>query len=134
MVIVKLHKLYLFYSIFMAPYYVFISMSIFTFKVSWEISYCEGFYFVETIQMIWCASQLSGFYMVWVSTVKNIQVDYYLCCFNINKLSCFVIFRKGSCTTDLLVLYVDAAQYQSVEEAKLVVSLIALPEICFLLM
>ena len=110
----------MFYCIFMALYYVFISMSVFTFKVYWEIPCGEAFYFVETIQLICSASQVSGFYMIWVSTVKNIQADYRLlatvdCCFNITKLSCYVIFRKGPCTTDLLIPYVDAGYYRSVE-------------------
>ena len=92
----------------MALYYVIISMSIFIFKVCWEIPCGEAFYFAETNQLIRGASQVSGFYMVWVFTVKNIRADCRFCCFNINKLSCYVIFRKGSCTTDLLVPYLDA--------------------------
>ena len=104
-----------FHYIFMALYYAFTSMSIFTFKVCWESPCGEAFYFVETIQLIRGANHVSGFYMVWVSTVKNIRADYRFCCFNINKLSCYVIFRKGSCTTDLLVLYLDAGSYRSVE-------------------
>ena len=108
MAIVKPHKLYMFYGIFMAFCYVFILMSIFTFKVCWEIPCDEAFYFVETIQLTRGANHESGFYMVWVSTVKNIRADYRFCCFNINKLSCYVIFRKGSCTTDLLILYLGA--------------------------
>ena len=58
---------------------------------------------------------MSGFYIVWVSTVMNIRADYRFCCFNINKLSRYLIFRKGSCTMDSLVLYLDAGSYQSVE-------------------
>ena len=54
------------------------------------------------------ASQVSGFCMIWVSTVKIIQADYRFCCSNINKLSCHGAFRKGSCTTDLLVPNLDA--------------------------
>ena len=108
MAIVKPHKLYMFYGIFMALYYVFISMSIFTIKVCWEIPCGEAFYSVETIQLIRGANQVSGFYMVWVSTVMNIRADYRFCCFNINKLSCYLIFRKGSCTMVSLVLYLDA--------------------------
>ena len=108
MAIVKPFKLYMFYGIFMALYCVLFSMSIFTFKVCWEIPCGEAFYFAETIQLIRGASQVSGFWMVWVFTVKNIRVDYRFCCFNINKLSCYVKFRKGFCTTDLLVPYLDA--------------------------
>ena len=91
MAIVKPHKLYMFYGIFMAFCYVFILMSIFTFKVCWEIPCDEAFYFVETIQLTRGANHESGFYMVWVSTVKNIRADYRFCCFNINKLSCHVM-------------------------------------------
>ena len=76
-------------------------MSIRTFEVCWEISCDEVFYFLGTIQLIRGASQVSGFCKVWIFTVKNIRADYRFCCFNINKLSCYVIFRKGSCTTDL---------------------------------
>ena len=72
MVIVKPPKLYTFYDIFMALYYVFLSMSIFIFKVCWEIPCSEDFDLAETIQMILGASQVSGFCMVWVFTVKNI--------------------------------------------------------------
>ena len=36
----------------------------------------------------------------------NIRADYRFCYFNINKLSFYVIFRKGYCTTDLLSLYI----------------------------
>ena len=68
--IVKPHKLY--NGTFMALYYVFISMSIFTFKVCLKIPCGVAFYFVETIQLIRGENQVSGFYMVWVSTVKNI--------------------------------------------------------------
>ena len=96
----------------MALCYVLISMSIFTFKVCWEILCGEAFYFAQTIQLIRSASQVSGFCMVWVFTVKNIRADYRFCCFNNNKLSCYVIFRKGSCTTDLLVPYLDADQWR----------------------
>ena len=106
LVIVKPHKLYK--VIFMALYYVFISMSIFTVKVCLKIPCGVAFYFVETIQLIQGENQVSGFYIVWVSTVKNIRTDYRFCCFNINKLSCYLIFREGSCTTDLMVLYLDA--------------------------
>ena len=56
----------------MALCYVFISMSIFTFKAFWEILCGEAFYFAETIQLIYGASQVRGFCMVWVFTVKNI--------------------------------------------------------------
>ena len=105
----------MFYGIFMALYYVFTSMLIFIFKVCWETPCGEIFYFVEIIQLIRGVNQVNGFCIVWVSTVMNIRADYRFCCFNINKLSCYVIFRKGSCTTDLLVLYLDAGQYRSVE-------------------
>ena len=100
MVIVKPHKLHMFYGIFMTLYYVFISMLIFIFKVCWESLCGETFYFVETIQLICGANQVNGFCIVWVSTVMNIRASYCFCCFNINKLSCSVIFRKGSWTTD----------------------------------
>ena len=30
--------------------------------------------------------------MVWVFNVKNVRADYRFCCFNINELSCYVIF------------------------------------------
>ena len=92
----------------MAPYYDFTSMSIFTFKVCWEIPCGETFYFVETIQLIRSANHVSGFYTVGVSTIKNIRADYLFCCFSINKLSCYVMFRKGSCTTDISILYLNA--------------------------
>ena len=109
MVIVKPHKLYMFYVIFMAFYYVFTWMSIFIFKFCWEIPCGEAFYFVETVQLIRGANQVSGFCMVWVSAVKNIRADYRFCCFNITKRSCYLIFRKSSCTRDyLLILYLDA--------------------------
>ena len=100
MAIVKPLKLHTFYGIFMALYYVLISMSTFTFKVFWEIPCGEVFYFAETIQLIRGANQMAGFCMVWVFTYK---------------LSCFVILRKCSCTTDLLFPYLDAGQYRSVE-------------------
>ena len=61
MAIVKPHKFYMFYSIFMALYYVFISMSIFNFKACWEIPCGEAFYFIESIQLIYGANQVSGF-------------------------------------------------------------------------
>ena len=64
MVKVKPHKLFMFYCIYVALYYILISMSIFTFKVSWEISYDEAFYFVETIPLTRGANQVNGFYMV----------------------------------------------------------------------
>ena len=53
--------------------------------------------------------------MLWVFTVKNIQAVHRFCCFNINKLSCYVIVRKGSCTANLLVPYLDTGWYQLVE-------------------
>ena len=40
-------------------------------------------------------------------------------------------FRKGFCTRNVLVPYLDAVQYRSVEGRKLVVSLILLLEISF---
>ena len=83
-------------------------MLIFIFKVCWETQCGEVFYFVETIQLIRGVNQMNGFYIVWVSTVMNIREDYRFCCFNISKLSRYVRFRKGSCTTGLLVLYLDA--------------------------
>ena len=49
MVMVKPFKLYMFYGIFMALYYVFISMSISTFEVYWEIPCVEPFYFSGTM-------------------------------------------------------------------------------------
>ena len=103
MVIVKPHKLDMFHGIFLALYYVFTSMLIFTFKVCWKTPCGEAFYFVETIQLIRGTNQVSSFCLVWVSTVMNIRADYRFCCFNINKLSRYVIFRKGSCSTDLLL-------------------------------
>ena len=99
----------------MVLYYVFTSMLIFIFKVCWETPCGETFSFIETIQLIRRGNQENGFCVVWVSIVMNIRADYRFCCFNINKLSCYVIFRKGSCTTDLLVLYLDADYYRSVE-------------------
>ena len=84
-------------------------MSIFTFKVCWEIPYGEVCHYARNIQLIRDASQVSGFCMVWVFTVKNIQADYSFSCFNINKLSRYVIFRQGSCTTDLFIPYFDAS-------------------------
>ena len=104
----------MFYNIFMALYYVCISISAFIFKVCWEIPCGGAFYFVETIQAIRRANQVSGFYIVWLSTIMNIRAGYRFCCFNINKLSSYLIIRKGSCTTDLLVLYLDPGQYRSV--------------------
>ena len=93
----------------MALHSVFTLMLIFTFNVCWETPCGEVFYFVETIQLICSANQVNYFCIVWVSTVKNIRADYRFCCFNINKLPCYIIFWKGSCTTDLLVPYLDAA-------------------------
>ena len=92
----------------MPLYYVLISMSIFTFRVCWKVPCREALYFAETIQLIRGASQVSSFCMVCGFTVKNIRAGFRFCCFNINKLSCHVIFRKDSCTTDLLVPYLDA--------------------------
>ena len=45
----------------MALYYVLISMSIFNFKVSWEIPCSEALYFAETIRLIDGEIQVSGF-------------------------------------------------------------------------
>ena len=45
----------------MALCYVLISMSIFTSKAFWEILCGEAFYFAETIQLIYGASQVRGF-------------------------------------------------------------------------
>ena len=81
----------MFYGIFMALCCVLISMSIFTFKVCWEISCGEAFYFVETIQLIQDASQVNGFYMVWVFTVKNTGADYHSCCFVLTLIKCHVM-------------------------------------------
>ena len=66
------------------------------------------FPFAETIQLIRGASQVSDFCMVWVFTAKNIWADYRFYCFNINKISCYVIFRESakSCTLRALVPYV----------------------------
>ena len=108
MVIVKPFKPYMFYGIFITLCYALISMLICIFEVCWQITYGESFYFSGTVQLILGASRVSGFCMVWVSNVKNILADYCFCCFIINKLSCYVIFRKVSCTMDLLVLYLDA--------------------------
>ena len=109
----------MFYSIFMALYYVLISISIFTFKFCWEIPCGEAFNFVETIQPICGASQMSGFCMVWVFTVKNIRADYRFCCFNINKLNYYTLITLIMlCNIQegfLLVPYLDAGQYRSVE-------------------
>ena len=106
--IVKPFKLYMFYDIFMALYYLLLSMSISTFKVCWGTPCGEAFYFPKTILLIRGASQVSGFCMVWIFNVKNIQADYRFCCFKINKVSYYVIFSKVSCTADLLVPYLDA--------------------------
>ena len=108
MVIVKPHKLQIFYGIFMVLYYVFTLMLIFIFKICWETPCGETFYFVETIQLTRRGNQENSFCVVWVSIVMNIRTDYRFRCFNINKLSCYIIFRKGSSTTDLLDLYLDA--------------------------
>ena len=92
----------------MPLYYVLISMPTFTFRVCWKVPCGEALYFAETIELIRGASQVSGFCMVCGFTDKNIRASYRFCCFKINKLSCHVIFRKDSCTTDLLVPYLDA--------------------------
>ena len=130
MVIIKTFKLFMFYGIFTAHYYVLILMPIFTFEVCWEIPCGKAFYFSGTIQLIHGASQVSGFCIVCVFTLKNIQADYRFCFFNINKLSCYVIFRKGSCTTDLLVPYSDAGGINQ-WRGKLVASLITMLQISF---
>ena len=88
------------YGIFMALYYVFISMSIFTFKVCWEIPCSGAFYFVETIQLIRGANQVSGFYIVWVFHCYEYSSRQSFLFLNINKLLCYEVFRKDSCTTD----------------------------------
>ena len=111
MVIVKSHKLYIFYGIFMAPYCILVSMSIFTFKVYWEILCDDAFYFVETIKLIRGASQGCGFCIVWVFTVKISPADCHFCCFNIIKRSCYVIFRKGFCTMDLLLTFLTYSRF-----------------------
>ena len=95
------------YSIFMALCYVLVSLSICTFEVCWKNPCGETSYFSGTIQLVLVAGQVSGFCIVWVFTIKNIRADYRFCCFNINKLSYYVIFRKSFCTTDL-VPYLDA--------------------------
>ena len=69
----------------MALWYGFISLSICTFQVCWEIPYGETSYFSGTIQLIRVVYQVSGFCMVWVFTVGNIEADYRFCCFDINK-------------------------------------------------
>ena len=102
MVIVKPHKLYMFYGFFMPLYYVFISMSVFSFKICQEIPCDEAFCLVETNQPIRGASQVSGFYMVWVSTVQNIRADYRFCCFNIDKLSSRILQSLAGCRTMFL--------------------------------
>ena len=68
------------------------------FEVCWEIPCGEASYISGPIPLIRGVSQVSGFCVVYVFTVENIGADYR-----------FVIFRKGSCTTDLLVSYLDAA-------------------------
>ena len=92
----------------MVLYYVFTLMLIFIFKVCWETPCGETFSFIETIQLIRSGNQENGFCVVWVSIVMNIRADYRFRRFNINKLSCYVIVRKGSCTTDLFFFYLDA--------------------------
>ena len=83
-------------------------MSICTFEVCLKIPCGEDPYFSGTMQQIRSASQVSDFSMIWVFTVKNIRVYYRFCCFNTNKVSFCVIFKRDSCTTDLLVPYLDA--------------------------
>ena len=97
----------------MALCYVFISMPIFIFKVCWEIPCGGAFCFVETIQLICIANQGSVFYIVWVSTVMNIGADYCFCCFNIHKLSCYVIFRKDSLWRCGVVVITTAQLYST---------------------
>ena len=62
----------------MALYYVLISMSIFNFKVSWEIPCGEALYFAETIWLIHGEIQVSGLWIVWVFTVNNINSIFHL--------------------------------------------------------
>ena len=83
-------------------------MSLCTFEVFWKIPCEEAFYFSGTIQLIDGASQVSGFCMVWILTVKNIGARYHFCCFSINKLSYYAIFSKSSCATGLLAPYLGA--------------------------
>ena len=130
MVIAKLLKLYMFYSIFMALYYVVISMSIFTFKVCWEVLCSEPLYFSGTIQLIHGASQLSGFCMVWVFTVKNIRADYRFCCSNINILSCLQYLRR--ILANGLISSLLRCQLVSMDGGeKSIVSLMALHQMSF---
>ena len=93
----------MFYGIFMALYYVFTSVLILIFNVCWETPCGETFDFVETIQLIRRANHVNGFCIVWVFTVMNNRADYRFCRFNINKLSRYVIFRKGSLRNRLIV-------------------------------
>lgn len=88
MIIVKPHKLYMFYGI----YYVLISILIFTFEVCREIPCVKVFCFLGTMQQILGASQLIIIFVVWW----------------LIELSCYKIFLKGSCITKLLVSYLDA--------------------------
>ena len=87
MVIVKPFKQCMFYDICMALYYVLISMLMFTFKVCWEVACDEAFYFSGTIQLIGGVSQVSGFCMARVYTVKKIRADYRFCCLLMKKIS-----------------------------------------------
>ena len=83
----------------------------FLFRCQYSLSKSKNwnaFCFVETIQLIRSTNHVSGFYVLWIFTVKNIRTDNRFCCFNINKLSYYVIFRKGSDTTVLLIPYLDA--------------------------
>ena len=130
MVVVKPLKLYMFYGIFMALYYVLISMSTFTFKVCSQIPYSEAFYFAETIQLIRDASQVSGFCMVQVFTAKNVRADYLFCCFDI--INYHVVQYLGRVLAQrtyqfLTQMPVSIDQWKG----KLVVSIIALHQISF---
>ena len=53
-----------------------------------------------------------GFYCQEYSSRLSFVGD---CLLAVSKPSCYVIFRKGPCTTDLLIPYVDAGYYRSVE-------------------
>ena len=113
--IVKTFNLYMFYDIFMALCYILISLSICTFEVCCKTPCGETSYFSGIIQLICDASKVSALCKEWVFTVENIRANYRFFCFDINKLLCYLIFRKSSCTTDVLVSYLDAGYYRSVE-------------------
>ena len=133
MVIVKPLKLFMFYGFFVAFYYVLISISVFTFKVCWEIPGSEVFYFAGTIELIRHASQVNGFCMVWVFTVKTIRADHRFCCFNI-KNCCFIILcniQEGFLHNGLISSLLRCRLVSISGGWKLVVSLIALHQISF---